>query len=142
MLRLKWSVSPRLYDVMVRNILYEVLGKSASHHDNLSKSSVSKRPRRSNDMINMENPIAMRKMIHAKRGKRFWALTALCVSLGIVAVVLAITHWRHVWPQWPFLLLLACPLMHLFMHHGHGAHDMPRMAAPTGTDPTSSDEKG
>jgi hypothetical protein len=22
----------------------------------------------------------------------------------------------------PFLLLLACPLMHLFMHHGHGHH--------------------
>jgi hypothetical protein len=22
----------------------------------------------------------------------------------------------------PFLLLLACPLMHLFMHHGHGDH--------------------
>ena len=22
----------------------------------------------------------------------------------------------------PFLLLLACPLMHLFMHHGHSAH--------------------
>ncbi|OYY06271.1 MAG: hypothetical protein B7Y67_19150 [Polynucleobacter sp. 35-46-11] len=20
----------------------------------------------------------------------------------------------------PFLLLLACPLMHMFMHHGHG----------------------
>jgi hypothetical protein len=22
----------------------------------------------------------------------------------------------------PFLLFLACPLMHLFMHHGHGGH--------------------
>ena len=21
-----------------------------------------------------------------------------------------------------FLILLACPLMHLFMHHGHGGH--------------------
>jgi hypothetical protein len=25
-------------------------------------------------------------------------------------------------PYLPFLLLLACPLMHLFMHHGHGGH--------------------
>jgi hypothetical protein len=23
----------------------------------------------------------------------------------------------------PYLFLLACPLMHLFMHHGHGNHD-------------------
>jgi hypothetical protein len=23
----------------------------------------------------------------------------------------------------PYLLLAACPLMHLFMHHGHGGHD-------------------
>ncbi|MEX2650308.1 MAG: DUF2933 domain-containing protein [Alphaproteobacteria bacterium] len=23
----------------------------------------------------------------------------------------------------PFLLLLACPLMHIFMHGGHGGHD-------------------
>jgi hypothetical protein len=22
----------------------------------------------------------------------------------------------------PFLVVLACPLMHLFMHHGHGHH--------------------
>ncbi|WP_447274122.1 DUF2933 domain-containing protein [Burkholderia sola] len=22
----------------------------------------------------------------------------------------------------PYLLLLSCPLMHLFMHHGHGHH--------------------
>jgi hypothetical protein len=22
----------------------------------------------------------------------------------------------------PFLIFLACPLMHLFMHHGHGGH--------------------
>jgi hypothetical protein len=23
---------------------------------------------------------------------------------------------------WPFLLLLACPVMHIFMHGGHGGH--------------------
>ena len=26
----------------------------------------------------------------------------------------------HVLGVLPFLLLLACPLMHVFMHHGHG----------------------
>jgi hypothetical protein len=29
-------------------------------------------------------------------------------------------HWGHVAGLWPYLLLLACPVMHLF--HGHGAH--------------------
>ncbi len=31
-------------------------------------------------------------------------------------------HWRHVIDALPFLVILACPLMHLFMPHGHGAH--------------------
>lgn len=29
-------------------------------------------------------------------------------------------HWAHVAGYWTYLLLLACPLMHLF--HGHGGH--------------------
>ena len=29
-------------------------------------------------------------------------------------------HWNHVAGNWIYLLLLACPLMHLF--HGHGGH--------------------
>ena len=29
-------------------------------------------------------------------------------------------HWDHVAGNWVYLLLLACPLMHLF--HGHGGH--------------------
>ena len=28
--------------------------------------------------------------------------------------------WNHVAGSWPYLLLLACPLMHLF--HGDGGH--------------------
>nr|WP_084151216.1 MULTISPECIES: DUF2933 domain-containing protein [Azohydromonas] len=33
-------------------------------------------------------------------------------------------HWGHVAGLWPYLLLLGCPLMHLFGHggHGHGGH--------------------
>ncbi|APT57328.1 Hypothetical protein RMHFA_02043 [Roseomonas mucosa] len=31
-------------------------------------------------------------------------------------------HYAHVLGVLPYLLLLACPLMHLFMHHGHGGH--------------------
>ena len=29
-------------------------------------------------------------------------------------------HWSHIAGYWTYLLLLACPLMHLF--HGHGGH--------------------
>ena len=31
-------------------------------------------------------------------------------------------HYDHALGALPYLLLLACPLMHLFMHHGHGGH--------------------
>lgn len=38
----------------------------------------------------------------------------------IVAFYLLREHWGHVAGLWPYLLLLACPVMHLF--HGHGGH--------------------
>ena len=52
---------------------------------------------------------------------------ALIVFLIIGAFFLVTEHRAHLsgWlPYWPYLLLLACPLMHLFMHggHGHGGH--------------------
>ena len=31
-------------------------------------------------------------------------------------------HYAHAVGALPYLLLLACPLMHLFMHRGHGGH--------------------
>jgi hypothetical protein len=31
-------------------------------------------------------------------------------------------HWAHALGILPYLLILACPLMHLFMHKGHGGH--------------------
>lgn len=36
------------------------------------------------------------------------------------ALLLALEHRVHVLGALPWLILLACPLMHLFMHHGHG----------------------
>ena len=39
--------------------------------------------------------------------------------------------FRLVLPWLPWLLLLACPAMHLFMHHGnHGGHNHTSMPAP------------
>jgi Protein of unknown function (DUF2933) len=46
----------------------------------------------------------------------------LCGFLLIAAFYLLAEHTAHVFGVLPFLLILACPLMHLFMHHGHGGH--------------------
>ena len=48
----------------------------------------------------------------------------ICAGFLAVAAFFLITeHTAHVFGALPYLLLAACPLMHLFMHHGHGAHD-------------------
>lgn len=47
-------------------------------------------------------------------------------SFLIIAVFYLLTeHRTHVYGILPYLLLLACPLMHLFhgKHGGHGNHD-------------------
>ena len=45
---------------------------------------------------------------------------ALIAVAAIAAFALLREHWSLVAGYWPYLLLLACPLMHLF--HGHGGH--------------------
>lgn len=45
------------------------------------------------------------------------------IVIGAVAGYFLLTeHLAHVVGALPFLLLLACPLMHIFMHRGHGGH--------------------
>lgn len=45
------------------------------------------------------------------------------IVIGVVAGYFLITeHLAHVIGVLPYVLLLACPLMHMFMHHGHGRH--------------------
>jgi hypothetical protein len=52
------------------------------------------------------------------------SIQRVCIALflGIVAFFLLSEHTAHVFGVLPYLLILACPLMHLFMHHGHGGH--------------------
>ncbi|SDY41024.1 DUF2933 domain-containing protein [Pseudomonas sp. NFIX28] len=48
---------------------------------------------------------------------------AYAYFLGFLAIggyFLFTEHRAHVVPYLPYLLLLACPLMHFFMHRGHG----------------------
>jgi hypothetical protein len=46
----------------------------------------------------------------------------LLAFLGIAAFYLLTEHTAHVYRVLPYLLLAACPLLHLFMHGGHGSH--------------------
>ena len=53
----------------------------------------------------------------------FLASRGNIVLLGFLAIAgyfLVTEHWAHVVPFLPWLFLLACPLMHVFMHGGHG----------------------
>lgn len=50
--------------------------------------------------------------------RALWIAVAMTALIG--AFFLLREHWGHVAGYWPYLLLLACPVMHLF--HGHGSH--------------------
>lgn len=55
----------------------------------------------------------------------FWSscyAIGLIVIGGIAGYFLLTEHLAHVVGALPLLLLLTCPLMHVFMHHGHGGH--------------------
>lgn len=56
------------------------------------------------------------------RSRANWVLIGL---LAIGGFYLVAEHRAHLIPYLgylPFLLILACPLMHIFMHGGHGGH--------------------
>ncbi len=45
------------------------------------------------------------------------------IGFGLVAAFYVLReHYAHALGALPYLLLLACPLMHLFMHHRHDGH--------------------
>lgn len=63
-------------------------------------------------------------------------LTLTIISFGLVALFyLFREHWGHALGLLPYLLLFACPLLHLF--HGHGGHggDRNHEHERTGTGP-------
>ena len=51
-----------------------------------------------------------------------WLVIPAVIGL---ALLLLSEHRQHILDFLPFLILLSCPPMHLFMHHGHGrgSHD-------------------
>lgn len=54
------------------------------------------------------------------RGSRY--TIGFVVLGGVAAYFLLMEHLAHVIGALPYLLLLVCPLMHVFMHGEHGGH--------------------
>lgn len=52
-------------------------------------------------------------------GRRRYAWAIWTVA-GLALAAIIADHWIHVLGWLPYALLLACPLMHVFMHRGHG----------------------
>jgi uncharacterized membrane protein YkvI len=51
---------------------------------------------------------------------RIPAWLGLCLFLAIAAFFLWEEHRAHILGALPYALLLLCPIIHLFMHRGHG----------------------
>ena len=64
-----------------------------------------------------------------RRMKQVFVLFAIIAGFSLV-----VEHGTHAIPYLPWLFLLACPLMHVFMHHGHGGHHHGGGDAPHGRD--------
>lgn len=52
---------------------------------------------------------------------RFWPV--LLVFAAIALFFLWEEHQAHLLGALPYLIFLLCPLLHVFMHRGHGKHD-------------------
>jgi 4-hydroxybenzoate polyprenyltransferase len=68
------------------------------------------------------NEVHMDHQAHHRQTGLIWYRVGLWGALAIMSYLLLTEHLAHVIYFLPFLLLLACPFMHMFMHHDHGEH--------------------
>lgn len=75
---------------------------------------------------------------HNGSKRRLFSLPLILVGLAAVVAFLVLNgHGYHLLSLLPLLVLLACPLMHMFMHHGHGGHDHSERPEPAQADRSS-----
>lgn len=71
-------------------------------------------------------PTKEHMMSTAKSNKSFWltpnGLAAIAL-IGAVAYFLLVEHRAHLLQWLPWLIIALCPLLHVFMHRGHGRDD-------------------
>jgi len=77
--------------------------------------------------LSRQEDVMMNERAPAAPGRdeaRHWVVqpwVAACIMLAFIVLFFVLReHWNHVAGKWPYLLLLACPVMHVFMHGGHG----------------------
>ena len=60
---------------------------------------------------------------HQER-RKLWSRSDIVLVgfLLITGFYLLAEHRAHLFGALPWLILLACPLLHMFMHGGHGGH--------------------
>lgn len=58
----------------------------------------------------------------AQRPFRLPLWLGFCLFLAIALFFLWEEHRAHILGAVPYVLVLLCPLIHLFMHRGHGGH--------------------
>lgn len=58
----------------------------------------------------------------SRRWTGLHGLTTICL-IAVALYFVFVEHGHHTLPYFPYLVILLCPLMHLFMHKGHGGHD-------------------
>jgi hypothetical protein len=62
--------------------------------------------------------------VHASPTRNWSRINQWLLWIGLAAAVgwMVFRHNAHLGQLLPFLVLLACPLMHVFGHGGHGRH--------------------
>ena len=61
-----------------------------------------------------------------KSRKYFWTTWPGVCAIALIAALaffLVTEHTAHLFGALPYGFLLLCPIMHFFMHKGHGSHD-------------------
>lgn len=78
-----------------------------------------------NDLSHGDPRPQLREHANDYPGRRWQRRVAFWLLLAIAAFYLLTEHRAHLalgLPYLPFLLLAACPLLHVFGHGGHGGH--------------------
>lgn len=81
----------------------------------------------------------MNQQLHTRPSfwKSPWGLVATAIA-AVASLYLYLTHRDHMLALLPYAILVACPLMHFFMHRGH-AHG--RHSGPAGRNQDDADDR-